>query len=227
MEKCKIILACPDDETRREIRIPLTNGSSCEIMEAKTGTQLITLYQASECDMIIMTQDMPDLPAMEVLQKIRLYSEIPIIIIGENRPETAASYLNCGADDYVTYRATGMEIRARMYAVLRRCAMGQGEVIRIKWLEFHVGSQLCKVAGQEERLTKRQHAMLLHMIRHRGEICKPMDLERAAGENPWASNYNLHRVTEEIRGIRDVIELRPSEPEILINFHGQGYMVAN
>ena len=94
---------------------------TAEVVRADTGETALTLVETAGPDLVILDIGLPDLDGVEILKRIRGYSDVPVIMLtGRDRYFEVAGSLEGGADDYVTKPFSPVEFLARIQAVLRR-----------------------------------------------------------------------------------------------------------
>ncbi len=124
--------------------------------------------------MVVTDLSMPNLPGLELCRRIRMKSQVPIIVLsvrGEEKTKVAA--LDCGADDYVTKPFSMNELLARVRAGLRRATMPQsdeGAQIKVGDFEIDVAERSVKVRGHEVRLTPKEFELLTYLARHPNKV---------------------------------------------------------
>ena len=102
-----------------------------EIASSTTGKHGVELVAAERPDMVILDIVLPDIDGFEILRQIRMFSEVPVIILSERSKELdVLKSFELGADDYITKPFSHVGLLARVKAVLRRSrAFGKQENI--------------------------------------------------------------------------------------------------
>jgi DNA-binding response OmpR family regulator len=111
-----------DDENRylRLLQINLAT-EGYEVTTATNGAEAIDIITTRPIDLVLMDIVMPKLDGISTLERIRQFTNIPIIMLtGRNSEEDKVHCLNLGADDYITKPFSATEVLARVRAVLRR-----------------------------------------------------------------------------------------------------------
>ncbi len=168
---------------------------------------------------------MPDLHGFDVLQRIRLFSDVPVIILTVRDDELdKVRGLQLGADDYIVKPFGHLELMARVRSVLRRAAGYMGTVeppfllgdLRIEWNPRRVF-----LRGQPVRLTSTEFRLLEILAHNAGRVVpNEMLLSRiwgldAADETDYLKTY-IHR-------LRAKLEDDPTQPRYLLTERGTGY----
>jgi two-component system KDP operon response regulator KdpE len=139
-------------------------------------------------DLLITDLRMPNMDGLELCRRVRLNSQIPIIVLsvrGEERIKVEA--LDAGADDYVTKPFSTNELLARVRAALRRASSKhtlEEQIIDVG--DFHVDLQTRSVLvkGRSVHLTPKEFDLLVYLARHPGKVLTHRALLSAIwGEN--------------------------------------------
>lgn len=214
-----------DDET--QIRRLLRAGFDVvgfNVHEAKTAAEAIRSASLSAPDLIILDLRLPDMPGTEVVQRIRSWSNVPLIILsGLSAEDEKIRLLELGADDYVV-KPFGMgELIARARATMRRhqhAASGQS-VIRVGPLTFDFAARSVTHEGRRIALTRKEYRLLQVLARHAGNVLTHQQLLKEVWD---ASHMNdTHYLRIMVRNLRKKIEPDPAKPIILLTELGVGY----
>ena len=98
---------------------------SATLISAEEGAKGIEMAESEHPDIIILNVSLPDMSGFEVLERIRLFSNVPIIILtvtGNDADEVRG--LDMGADDYIVIPFSPINLLARTMAILRRSGLG-------------------------------------------------------------------------------------------------------
>lgn len=171
--------------------------------------------------------DAPGVDGIEVCQRIREKSNVPIIMLtakGEDMDKILG--LEYGADDYMTKPFNILEVKARIKSIFRR-SQPQGElqeekrIIRVHDLEVNCQSRTVVLGGQPVRLTAKEFDLLQLLITHRGKVYS----REALLETVWKYDYmgDMRTVDVHIRRLREKIERDNAGPEFILTKWGVGY----
>jgi two-component system KDP operon response regulator KdpE len=161
-----------DDESQitRVLRTSLS-GHGYTVRTAGDGDEALEVMRGWSPDLVITDLSMPNMAGLELCQRIRAKSQIPIIILsvrGEEKIKVEA--LDAGADDYVTKPFNMNELLARVRAGLRRYGMPpqEKEVTEIKVGDFHISfsTRTVVVRDREVRLTPKEFELLTYLANH-------------------------------------------------------------
>ncbi|MBL9151891.1 MAG: response regulator transcription factor [Verrucomicrobiales bacterium] len=170
-----------DDEIqiRRLLRMAL-ESRGYEVFMAENGVTGLQEAIFRHPDVILLDLGLPDLDGVEVLKKLREWSNTPVLILTVRDQESIKiAAFEAGADDYVTKPFSTAELLARMAAIQRR----QGSDARADWV---IGDLVLDPLHHEAmlgetplRLTPTEYALLAQLVRHAGKIVTLKHLLRA------------------------------------------------
>lgn len=213
-----------DDETqiRRFLRVSLSSHGY-EVREAGTGQAGMEELILFGADLVILDLGLPDINGLEVLRKIREWSQIPIIILSVQEQETdKISALDNGADDYVTKPFSMGELLARMRAALRHAVGVEEEpTLRFDDLFVDLAHRQIKVSDQEIKLTPTEYELIKNLALNAGKVLTHKFLLKAVWGPAYENDIQYLRVF--MGQIRRKIENDPSRPRHIITEPGVGY----
>ena len=194
---------------------------------AMDGEEALAKFFAGEYDLILLDVMLPGLDGIEVCQRIRERSNVPIIMLtakGEDMDKILG--LEYGADDYMTKPFNILEVKARIKSIFRR-SQPQAEVheekrvIRVHDLEVNCQNRTVVLGGQPVRLTAKEFDLLQLLITHRGKVYS----REALLETVWKYDYmgDMRTVDVHIRRLREKIERDSAGPEFILTKWGVGY----
>ncbi len=214
-----------DDETqiRRTVGINL-QAHGFEIDLAETGERAVELAARRRPDVVIVDLGLPGISGIEVIEGIRGWSRVPIIVLSVRDTEAdKVAALNAGADDYVT-KPFGMdELLARLGAALRRVAPADEEQPVIETRNFTIDLAAKRVIrdGEEVKLTPTEWQLLEVLARNRGKLVSQHQLLHEV----WGPEYHdeTGNLREYVARLRRKLEPEPSRPRYLSTEAGLGY----
>lgn len=170
-----------DDEVqiRRLLRITL-EGDGHRVLEAENGKFGLHLAATAAPDLVVLDMRMPDLTGLQVLQRIREWSSVPVLVLSvQGRELDKIEALDAGADDYLTKPFGSGELLARLRVLMRRArAPEESGITAIGALEVDFSARLVRLAGAEVRLTVKEYALLRTLLLHRGRVVTHRQLLR-------------------------------------------------
>jgi two-component system KDP operon response regulator KdpE len=200
-----ILLVEDDPALRRALRTTL-RSRDFEVLEAATGEVALVVAADGRPDVVILDLGLPDLDGLEVLRRLRTFSDVPVIVLTARDDQSdKVRALDAGADDYVTKPFDTEELLARIRAALRRVpnAVPQPTVFRVDDLEIDLARRLVMRGDEPVHLTRTELTLLEQLCRHPG---KPQKARRRRGPAASDSHRARHRVPMDRRG-RDITTL--------------------
>ena len=123
-----LILVVEDDRTVQNLMITTLKAHDYRYLTAMNGETAILEASSHNPDIILLDLGLPDMDGIEVIRKIRTWSNVPIIVISARSEDMdKVDALDAGADDYLTKPFSVEELLARLRVTERRLAAGQGE----------------------------------------------------------------------------------------------------
>jgi two-component system KDP operon response regulator KdpE len=214
-----------DDEAQivRALRTSL-EARGYEVLSAGRGDQAMAFLTADQIDIVILDLGLPDIDGLEVLKRIRAFSEVPVIIltVREAQPEKVAA-LDAGADDFVTKPFGMEEVMARMRAALRRSAPEEPSdpVRSFGSLEIDLSKKLVRREGEQVRLTPTEYRLLEAMITNPGKLLTHAWLLSTVWGPGYRDESQYLRVF--VRQLRKKLEEEPGSPRLILTEPGLGY----
>jgi two-component system KDP operon response regulator KdpE len=196
------------------------------LLEAETGQEGLAQAAAQVPDLVLLDLGLPDMEGNEVIQRLRQWSGVPIIVLtarGQEREKVAN--LDAGVDDYLTKPFGVGELLARIRAALRRFQRPeQGSLEQVSGLgNVTVDLERRRVTRdrREINLTPIEFKLLSVLIRHRGKVVTHRQLLKEVwGPSHVEQNPYLRIV---ILNLRRKLEENPHRPHYLITEPGVGY----
>ena len=212
-----------DDEIaiQRFLRVAL-KGEGFIVLEAASGRDALQALTLEKPDLVLLDLGLPDMDGLDVLNQLREWSQVPVIILSVREQEVdKIAALNAGADDYLT-KPFGMgELLARIRTVLRRQVSGASEpVFTLGGLTVDLANRLVTVDGREVQLTPTEYDILRALVIPAGKVLTNRQLLRQV----WGEGYDdLHILRVNISNLRHKIEQDPSRPTYIHTEAGVGY----
>lgn len=199
-----------------------------EVDCAYDGEEAVSKIREKEFDIVLLDVMLPKLSGFEVLQQVREFSEVPIIMLtarGDDMDKILG--LDYGADDYVTKPFNPLEVKGRIKAIIRRTSRGRREaapqdnVIEVGDLNMDLDNRRVTLAGREVNLTSKEFELLELLATHAGKVYSRTQLLQMVWgkDNPG----DVRTVDVHIRRLREKIESNASEPRYVQTKWGVGY----
>ncbi len=190
------------------------------------GEEALRLAREMQFDLIILDLMLPKIDGLEVCRRVREFINTPIIMLtakGEDMDKLIG--FEYGADDYITKPFNIMELKARIRAILRRAGSGdraeQSRRIKVGPVELDGYERNVYVDGRHVVLTAKEFDLLEMLMRNAGRVYSRENLLNIV----WGYEYpgDIRTVDVHIRHLREKIERKPAEPELIITKWGVGY----
>jgi two-component system, OmpR family, KDP operon response regulator KdpE len=229
MSKPSNIVLLIDDEPkiRRFLRAGFElNGYS--VLEAENAADALKIATFSPPDIIILDLALPDLHGTEVLERIRSWSNVPVIILSVvAREEEKVRLLQAGADDYVVKPFGMAELLARSEAALRRYfkTATENPVVVAGSLSVDLVTRTVSLDKKPIRLTRKEYRLLHILAMHVGLVVTHDQLLKEIWSGNQRDNIQYLRIL--VRKLRQKIETDPNHPRLLVTESGVGYRLQN
>ena len=166
-----LILVVEDDVPVRNLITITLKTHGYRYLTAGTGDGAVIETSSHNPDVVLLDLGLPDMDGVDVIRKIRTWSNLPIIVISARSEDTdKIDALDAGADDYLTKPFGVMELVSRTKAVLRRTAKKVKTVLVYKNIEIDENKHTVLVDGAEIDLTYKEYEILKHLIRNKGIV---------------------------------------------------------
>lgn len=221
------ILVVEDDLSVKNLMTTTLKAHDYHFLTAQNGEMAILEASSHNPDIVLLDLGLPDMDGIEVIQKIRSWSNMPIIVISARSEDTdKIDALDAGADDYLTKPFSVEELLARLRVTQRRLTMisinpeenaqfTNGE-LRI---DYAAG---CAYLGDEElHLTPIEYKLLCLLSRNVGKVLTHTFITRSIWGSSWDNDIASLRVF--MATLRKKIEKHPNSPQYIQTHIGVGY----
>ena len=175
---------------------------------------------------MLLDLGLPDGDGKDVIRRAREWSDLPIIVLSARERETEKiEALDLGADDYVNKPFNAGELLARMRTALRHRMRRNAEIpfLQVGSLKVDVVRHRATRANAELRLTPKEFELLSFLARHAGRVFTLAILTAVWGP---AHINDTHYLRVYIGQLRQQVEDRPDDPQIILTEPGIGYRIA-
>lgn len=220
----KLLIIEDDSKIVKAIRFAFQIGwPSTEILSADWGQEGLELVEKESPDVIILDLGLPDMEGLDVIKQIRLFSQIPVLILTVDVNETmVVQALELGANDYVTKPFRQMELLARVKNLLKQHKnIEGGELIIWGALLYDYGHREIVRKDKKIGLTSTENEILRALINNSPNVVPYGTLANII----WGDNYNgaLKSLKVHIHHLRSKIEINPRKPQIILSKISVGY----
>lgn len=226
MNKLNILVVEDDAPVRNLITTTLKANDYC-YLTAPDGTSAVMEASSHNPDVVLLDLGLPDMDGVEIIQKIRTWSNMPIIVISARSEDTdKIDALDAGADDYLTKPFSVDELLARLRVTQRRLASAQGDVSgaavfqngRLR-VDYTAG---CAYIGEEElHLTPIEYKLLSLLSQNAGKVLTHTFITQKIWGSSWDSDIASLRVF--MATLRKKLDAAPDSPQYIQTHIGVGY----
>ena len=214
-----------DDEPKiaRALRAYL-EGAGFRVVTAADGQMALITFRHEKPDLILLDLMLPGMDGMEVCQRIRRESAVPIIMVTARAEEVDRILgLEIGADDYVVKPFSPREVVARVRAVLRRAegTTTTSSILRVGELVLDIDAHQVSVTGKQVYVTPTEFNILAALARVPGRALTRAQLMEHSQETFFEGMERTADV--HIRNLRAKLEPDPKNPRYLVTVYGIGY----
>lgn len=220
-----ILLIEDDPQIVRFLRASL-QANGYQLITASTGQEGLSLASTRPVEAILLDLGLPDIDGLSVAQRIREWSQVPMIVISaRGREDDKIAALDGGADDYVTKPFSIPELLARLRVALRHAARlasaAENPVFTISDLRIDVARREVSVGDRKIHLTPTEFKLLVLLARNPGRVLT----HRQLLQEVWGQSHgaNTHYLRVQMYGLRHKLEESPSRPRFITTEPGIGY----
>lgn len=218
------ILVVDDEPQIQRFLNPALTASGYEVILARTGAEAERLAATSAPDLIILDLGLPDKDGKEVIETVRAFSEVPIIVLSaRDREAEKIASLDLGANDYVEKPFGIGELLARIRTALRHQVAGTSVPSRFEanGLVVDMVKRIISRGGEEVHLTRKEYQLLVHLVLHAGMVVTHRQLLASV----WgaAHVHDLQYLRVFVGQLRAKIEDDANNPQFIRTEAGVGY----
>jgi len=194
------------------------------------GQSAMSILLTEAVDLVILDLGLPDMDGMNILRKVREWSEMPIIIVSaRDQDKEKVMALDAGADDYLTKPFSATELLARIRVAIRHLykkgLVTQQDIFEVKELKVDFGKHLVYLNNQEVHFTPNEYQLITLLAQNAGKVLTTGTILKEI----WGANYGSD--TQALRalmaGLRRKIEKAPAKPKYIITEVGVGYRLVD
>jgi two-component system, OmpR family, KDP operon response regulator KdpE len=196
------------------------------VQEASNAEEGIRSATLKPPDLIILDLGLPDRDGSSIVERLRAWSHIPIIVLTvRSREREKVRLLELGADDYVVKPFGIGELIARARAALRpHVAAASDPVVRVGPLEINLATRSGTIDGKRLVLGPKEYLVLQILAQQAGKVVTRQQIMKQV----WGASHldDTHYLRIVVRNLRKKIEVDPTRPRILLTELGVGYRLA-
>ena len=222
------ILVVEDDIPIRNLISTTLKAHDYKYITAKDGENAIIQASTHNPDIILLDLGLPDTDGVEIIKKIRTWSNVPIIVISaRNEDSDKINALDNGADDYLTKPFSVEELLARIRVTARRLAMlqsnsGTNDSVFINGkLKIDYAAGCVFIDDKELHLTPIEYKLLCLMSQNLGKVLTHTFITQKVWGSSWDNDVASLRVF--MATLRKKLEATPNSPQYIQTHIGVGY----
>lgn len=200
MEPSKVLIV-EDDPTVQNLICTIIETTGLEYVLAGTGKEALKAMEGQDPALILMDLGLPDVDGIEVIEKIRQISYVPILVISaRNQEADKIEALDAGADDYITKPFQVNEMLARIRALLRRSRLLDESKKETKLLYKNGNLKIDYLSKkvwfheQELHLTPIEYKILELLAQNTGKVVTSSWMTKQIWHTCWDSDLSSLRV---------------------------------
>lgn len=217
------ILVIDDEPAIRHFLHTALADDQFTLIQAENGHAGLAATVTAKPEVILLDLGLPDLDGVEVIRRIRQWSQVPIIVLSvRDREADKVRALDAGADDYLTKPFGVGELLARIRVMLRRSVQQAPEpVIQVEDLVIDLARRLVTLHGEVVALTPTEYELLRLLATNGGKVLT----HRHILKQIWGAAYleQPHVLRVNISNLRRKIEADASRPRYICTESGVGY----
>lgn len=224
------ILIVEDDTQIRNFIAHTLKQADFSYQSAGTAQQAISILVSSKIDIVLLDLGLPDFDGMEVIEKVRSWSEIPIIVVSaRDHDKEKVMVLEAGADDYLTKPFSATELIARIRVAIRhlhRTARTQTQP-KISVGEMSIDLEKRRVFLNETALhvTPMEYRLLSLFFKNIGKVLTTQQILKEIYGIGYGTDTQALRTL--MAGLRRKIEPIPAKPRYILTEIGVGYRLVD
>lgn len=221
------ILVVEDDRPVRNLITTTLKAHDYRYIQAENGETAILEATSHNPDVILLDLGLPDMDGVEIIRKIRTWSNVPIIVISARSEDNdKIEALDAGADDYLTKPFSVEELLARLRVTQRRLAMlkldSAAENVFVNGdLRIDYAAGCAYLKEEELHLTPIEYKLLCLLAQNVGKVLTHTYITQKIWGNSWENNIASLRVF--MATLRRKLEATPGSPQYIQTHIGVGY----
>lgn len=226
MNKCQILVV-EDDAPVRNLITTTLKAHEYRFVTAADGATAVMEAASHNPDIILLDLGLPDIDGVEVIRRIRNWSNVPIIVISARSEDSdKIDALDAGADDYLTKPFSVEELLARLRVTQRRLALmcgsgSQGSVYVNGRLRIDYASGCAYLDDEEMHLTPMEYRLLCLLAQNTGKVLTHKFITQNVWGSSWDNDVGSLRVF--MATLRKKLERTPGAPQYIQTHIGIGY----
>lgn len=223
------ILAIEDDIAIRRLLRSCLSPDHYKLLEAETAEEGIEQITKRNPDVVLLDLGLPDKEGISVVETVRGWSQVPIIILSaRGQEDVKVQCLEAGADDYITKPFGVSELEARIRVALRRTSLsassGEDPIFEVAQIRLDRANRKVWVHGEEVHLTPIEYKLLCVLVQHAGKVVTHRQLLTEVWGSEYSEDSQYLRVY--VGYLRRKLEPNDDSDKLLVNEPRVGYRLA-
>ena len=223
-----LILVVEDDNSVKNLITTTLKAHNYRYLSAQNGASAILEASSHNPDIVLLDLGLPDMDGIEVIKKIRTWSNMPIIVISARSEDSdKIEALDAGADDYLTKPFSVEELLARLRVTQRRLNMlrdestAESSVFTNGKLRIDYAAGCAYLEEKELHLTPIEYKLLCLLSRNVGKVLTHTFITQSIWGSSWENDIASLRVF--MATLRKKIETDTDSPQYIQTHIGVGY----
>lgn len=226
----EIILVVEDDSQIRNFIAYTLKQEGFECKTASTAQSALSDLVTEKIDLMLLDLGLPDMDGMEVIDKVRDWSEIPIIVVSaRDQDREKAAALDAGADDFLTKPFSATELMARIRVAIRHLRMNshkeQQPTLTVGELTIDLSKRQVFLKGEPLHVTPLEYNLLSLFFKNMGKVLTSQFIIREIYGVGYGNDTQALRAL--MAGLRRKIEPVPAKPRYILTEIGVGYRLVD
>lgn len=222
------VVLIEDEKSIRQFLATALESEGIVVYQAETGKHGLIEVATRKPDLVILDLGLPDMDGVEVITRLREWSQIPILVLSaRTQEEQKVAALDAGAEDYLTKPFGVAECLARVRVLLRRRVRDSAsaeQTFRFGEVCVDLVNRVVSKAGVEVRLTPVEYRLLSALIRDAGRVLTHRELLRTVWGPSHSESHQYLRVY--MGHLRQKLEDCPAMPRHILTETGVGYRLS-
>lgn len=224
--RSEIILVVEDNTQIRNFITYVLKEEGFSPLTASTAQGALTTVVSQHIDLMLLDLGLPDFDGMDVIRKVREWSDLPIIVVSaRDQDKEKANALDAGADDYLTKPFSATELMARIRVAIRHLAkytMAPAQsTLKVGALTIDLDKHLVTKNNEPIHLTPMEYNLLALLFKNMGKVLTTQYILREIYGVGYGTDTQALRTL--MAGLRRKIETTPAKPQYIMTEIGVGY----
>ena len=226
----EVILVVEDNQQIINFITYVLKQEGFQYLTSGTGQGALSTVVSQHVDLMLLDLGLPDIDGMEVISRVREWSEIPVIVVSaRDQDREKAAALDAGADDYLTKPFSATELMARIRVALRHSLKMQKNqiqpVLSVGELSMDLEKHKVTLKGEELHLTPLEYSLLSLLLKNAGKVLTTQNILKEVYGIGYGKDTQALRAL--MAGLRRKIEDVPAKPRYILTEIGVGYRIAD